>query len=85
MVFFEFLCDELVFHWIVPLIRALRRPYFALPNVLDGLFGLCKRLFGVEIVAADGQAPVWHKVSDFAHVVLMTLELNVSLRFVSSP
>lgn len=43
----------------------LRRPYFALPNVLEGLFGLCKRLFGVDIVAADGQAPVWHKVCAF--------------------
>lgn len=36
------------------------RPYFALPNVLAGLFGLCKRLFGVDIVAADGEASVWH-------------------------
>eukprot|EP00750_Incisomonas_marina_P013145 INCI17235.3.p1 GENE.INCI17235.3~~INCI17235.3.p1 ORF type:complete len:595 (-),score=127.98 INCI17235.3:2368-4152(-) len=45
------------------------RPYFALPNVLDGLFGLCKRLFGVEIVAADGQAPVWHKDVRFFNVV----------------
>jgi oligopeptidase A len=39
------------------------RPYFALPNVLDGLFALCKKLFGVDIVAgaagSDG-APVWH-------------------------
>ena len=31
------------------------RPYFALPNVLDGLFGLAKRLFDVDIEAADGQ------------------------------
>lgn len=36
------------------------RPYFALPNVLDGLFKLASRLFGVDIVAADGDAPVWH-------------------------
>jgi oligopeptidase A len=36
------------------------RPYFALPNVLDGLFGLAKRLFDVDIEAADGEAPVWH-------------------------
>mmetsp|Transcript_50391 Transcript_50391/g.114382 ORF Transcript_50391/g.114382 Transcript_50391/m.114382 type:complete len:756 (-) Transcript_50391:245-2512(-) len=36
------------------------RPYFALPNVLKGLFGLCKRLFGVDIVEADGDAPTWH-------------------------
>ena len=31
------------------------RPYFALPNVLDGLFGLAKRLFDVDIEAADGE------------------------------
>ena len=37
------------------------RPYFALPQVLDGLFGLVKRLFGVTVTAADGQSPVWHK------------------------
>lgn len=37
------------------------RPYFPLPQVLDGLFGLAQRLFGVKIVAADGQAPVWHE------------------------
>ncbi len=36
------------------------RPYFALPTVLDGLFALAHRLFGVTIVAADGETPVWH-------------------------
>jgi oligopeptidase A len=36
------------------------RPYFALPRVLDGLFATAKRLFGVTIRAADGDAPVWH-------------------------
>ncbi|MGH0038453.1 MAG: M3 family metallopeptidase [Myxococcota bacterium] len=36
------------------------RPYFPLPVVLEGLFSLAGRLFGVEIVAADGEAPVWH-------------------------
>ncbi|MBW4551843.1 MAG: M3 family metallopeptidase [Aphanocapsa sp. GSE-SYN-MK-11-07L] len=36
------------------------RPYFALPQVLEGLFSLVQRLFGVTIAAADGQAPVWH-------------------------
>ncbi|KAL3696251.1 hypothetical protein R1sor_010327 [Riccia sorocarpa] len=37
------------------------RPYFSLPRVTDGLFNLAKMLFGVEIEAADGMAPVWHK------------------------
>ena len=36
------------------------RPYFPLPRVLDGLFALAGRLFGVRITAADGEAPVWH-------------------------
>ncbi|MGL5803956.1 MAG: M3 family metallopeptidase [Xenococcaceae cyanobacterium] len=36
------------------------RPYFSLPQVLEGLFDLAKRIFGVTITAADGQAPVWH-------------------------
>lgn len=37
------------------------RPYFALPAVLDGLFGLANKLFGVTIEAADGEVPVWNK------------------------
>ena len=36
------------------------RPWFPLPQVLEGLFGLCDRLFAIHIAAADGQAPVWH-------------------------
>ena len=36
------------------------RPYFPLPQVLEGLFALCSRLFGITIEAADGEAPVWH-------------------------
>jgi oligopeptidase A len=36
------------------------RPYFPLPKVLEGLFALCSRLFGITIEAADGEAPVWH-------------------------
>ncbi len=37
------------------------RPYFPLPQVLDGLFGLANRIFSVNIISADGQAPVWHE------------------------
>ena len=36
------------------------RPYFALPRVLDGLFALCGRLFGIRVESADGEAPVWN-------------------------
>ncbi len=36
------------------------RPWFPLPRVLDGLFALCDRLFGLTITAADGEAPIWH-------------------------
>jgi oligopeptidase A len=37
------------------------RPYFSLERVLEGLFGLCNRLFGITVTAADGKAPVWNK------------------------
>ena len=37
------------------------RPYFSLEQVLDGLFGLAKRIFGITITSADGEAPVWHE------------------------
>lgn len=36
------------------------RPYFPLPQVLDGLFGLASRLFDITITPADGEAPRWH-------------------------
>lgn len=45
------------------------RPYFALPAVLDGLFKLVNRLFGVDVVPADGEAPVWHPDVRFFRVV----------------
>lgn len=44
------------------------RPYFALPNVLDGLFKLAKKLYDVDIVAADGKVPVWDKDVRFFEV-----------------
>lgn len=37
------------------------RPYFPLPQVLDGLFALAHRIFDVTIAPADGEAPVWHR------------------------
>jgi len=36
------------------------RPYFPLPVVLEGLFALASRLFGVSIERADGEAPLWN-------------------------
>ena len=36
------------------------RVYFPLENVLTGMFTLIERLFGVRIVAADGEQQVWH-------------------------
>jgi oligopeptidase A len=37
------------------------RPYFPLPQVLEGLFNLAHRLFSITITSADGQAPIWHE------------------------
>ncbi len=37
------------------------RPYFPLARVLDGLFQLLTKLFGITIHSADGDAPVWHR------------------------
>ena len=34
--------------------------YFLFPRVLEGLFELAERLFGITIAPADGEAPVWH-------------------------
>jgi len=45
------------------------RPYFPLPKVLDGLFALATKLFGVRIEAADGEVPVWHDDVRFFHVL----------------
>ena len=45
------------------------RPYFPLPHVLNGLFALARRLFGVSIVVADGETSVWHKDVRFFRVL----------------
>ena len=45
------------------------RPWFPLPRVLDGLFGLCSRLFDVEIRPGDGTAPLWHNDVGFYEVL----------------
>lgn len=59
MQYFSFLykkfisCFLLLFTWQEEL-----RPFFSLPKVMDGLFGLAKMLFDINIEPADGIAPV---------------------------
>lgn len=36
------------------------RPYFALPSVLDGMFGLIERLFNVEVKKAENGVETWN-------------------------
>ncbi len=43
------------------------RPYFSLERVLDGLFALCGRLFGITVRPAD--APLWHEDVRFYDVL----------------
>ena len=43
------------------------RPYFALPRVLEGLFAVAERLFGVKIVERSG-VPVWHADARFFEI-----------------
>ncbi|MFL0764508.1 MAG: M3 family metallopeptidase [Prochlorococcus sp.] len=45
------------------------RPWFPLPQVLNGLFGLCERLFGIRIKPADGEAAIWHEDVRFFRVL----------------
>ena len=37
------------------------RPWFPLHDVLKGLFRLSERLFDIEVLEANGEAPIWHK------------------------
>ena len=43
------------------------RPYFPLPRVLEGLFAVAERLFGVKIVERTG-VPVWHADARFFEI-----------------
>lgn len=45
------------------------RPYFPMPRVLDGLFGICTRLFGVTFKRDDAAAPRWHDDVQFYRVL----------------
>lgn len=44
------------------------RPYFPLPKVLAGLFGIVERLFDARVVAANGETPVWHPDVQFFRI-----------------
>jgi len=43
------------------------RPYFPLPRVLEGLFAVAEKLFGVQIVERRG-VPVWHADARFFEI-----------------
>ncbi|MCL1910437.1 MAG: M3 family metallopeptidase [Kiritimatiellaeota bacterium] len=45
------------------------RPYFQFEKAMDGMFALTEKLFGVKVVAADGEHPVWHKDARFFKVL----------------
>ena len=57
------------------------RPYFALPNVLEGMFGLVKRIFNIEVRAADGEAEVWNKDVRFFNVYDVDTEKHIASFF----
>ncbi|KAG7384056.1 hypothetical protein PHYPSEUDO_003026 [Phytophthora pseudosyringae] len=61
------------------------KPYFPLERVLDGLFSLTSRLFGVTIEAADGQAEVWNPDVRFFNVRSAEGEKDVIARFFLDP
>lgn len=44
------------------------RPYFSLPLVLEGMFGLVDRIFNIEVKSADGEAEVWNPDTSFFNV-----------------
>ncbi|EDX83628.1 Peptidase family M3 [Synechococcus sp. PCC 7335] len=54
------------------------RPYFSLPNVLKGLFGLAERLFNITISADDGSAPVWHQDVRYFQVADSTTQETIA-------
>lgn len=50
-------------HMYLYILQEELRPYFSLPKVMDGLFNLVKMLFGIDVEAADGLAPVRYNLN----------------------
>lgn len=44
------------------------RPYFSLEKVLDGLFDLVHRIFGITVTSATETVPVWNKDVRYFHI-----------------
>jgi len=57
--------------------------YFPYPMVLKGLFALTERLFGIRIVDATGEVPVWHPDVKFYHA--LNADGTCIARFYSDP
>ena len=62
------------------------RPYFPMPRVLDGLFALAGRLFGIEVRNATGELPGWqedvtyYEIQDSQGVPIASLFLDAYAR-----
>ncbi|OQR92694.1 oligopeptidase A [Thraustotheca clavata] len=61
------------------------KPYFPLPKVLDGLFDLTSRLFGVTIEAADNQAEKWHDDVRFFNIRKTGSDNSIIAQFFLDP
>jgi oligopeptidase A len=57
------------------------RPYFPLPHVMQGLFELIEKLFGIRLEPADGAAETWHGDVRFYHAINELDEHIASLYF----
>jgi len=44
------------------------RPYFSLPLVLEGMFGLVERIFNIEVNISNGEVEVWNSDVSFFNV-----------------
>ncbi|KDO30882.1 hypothetical protein SPRG_04784 [Saprolegnia parasitica CBS 223.65] len=61
------------------------KPYFPLPKVLEGLFDLTARLFGVTIEAADASVETWHDDVRFFNVRRADGEKEIVASFFLDP